>query len=1012
MDVLTLILNHEAKFADGWFSTQLLLSLSIGVPSFLLFCFLRTRWQLVYMPRTRLKAHWPDVQGTANSFFGWIVPTIRTSEYVVLQSVGLDAAVLLGFFRMGFFFFATLTVIAAFTLMPYHYYRGGSLDWAPPDSSDNSTQMLFPIAIGRNTTTPSLPEILESPQTIAVLQLVFAYLFTFILLRFLHKNYHHFVSSRQSFALELLHSVSSRTVIVSDVPNHLRGDRVLAEYFEGCGWDVESVSVCRDVQPIRDALDLRTEALLQLERAWVAWVGNPAKAVGYSPDIYSKNGPAAHERETDVPTANLISGFEDPNNGASVPAPAPADDPESLRRRYGIISTDRSPPTIRPHLLSPKVDAIEYWENKLYAADDIVRSLRKTGKFPASHVAFVTFEDVKSAQASSQVVHYPVHSKVVTSLAPEPRDVLWNKVNMGATERRVRSLVIMGAMTVLLVSWAVPLYPLASLLTDKEIAKRLPWLWKIIKDDHPRLHALFTNFLPSLVFIGFNSLLPFLLEWLCYQQGFRSRSATEYSLIRKHFLFLLILVIFVFISASTYWVLREWAESPSKLPEKLADALKTATARSFMVSYVILYSLGLMPLQLLNIGPLVNHTWMRLWAKTPREFAEANAPPPINYGWVYPQALLIFTITLIYSIVSPRILIFGTIYFGMAYLVYKYKLLFIYFKPFESNGEAWKISFDRLLWALIIFQLFMTGLLSLEQNFVLTGLMLPLISFTLWWGYTMSRDFTPLSKHIALSSICEVERGDGTPLGGEGPTSASLSGLNHKRYAVNDDTLYVAPSDRRTNYSQPPMNNFYWGVLNTGRRRYAHPALNGKLPTPWLPENDRPPAFGDGAAERRGVVLSLRRRLGRRFRKQRNGAGTEETDDGRTSRETTPGSVNEDDPWASRSSGGQSSSQPPAPTRRDTSNGSEASSTPSNPWAREATPPPAAAPAAPPSPLDYDVGSGVIALGDEHVWHDHCDSDEEDTPTDTPAQVPESPSTYFHRPNRRRLASNATLSQQ
>jgi hypothetical protein len=58
------------------------------------------------MPRTRLKggverrtrelmedfspatAHWPDVQGTANSFFGWIVPTVRTSEYVVLQSVG------------------------------------------------------------------------------------------------------------------------------------------------------------------------------------------------------------------------------------------------------------------------------------------------------------------------------------------------------------------------------------------------------------------------------------------------------------------------------------------------------------------------------------------------------------------------------------------------------------------------------------------------------------------------------------------------------------------------------------------------------------------------------------------------------------------------------------------------------------------------------------------------------------------------------------------------------------
>jgi hypothetical protein len=96
---------------------------------------------------------------------------------------------------------------------------------------------------------------------------------------------------------------------------------------------------------------------------------------------------------------------------------------------------------------------------------------------------------------------------------------------------------------------------------------------------------------------------------------------------------------------------------------------------------------------------------------------------------------------------------------------------------------------------------------------------------------------------------------------------ADLSGLNHRRYAVNDETLYVAPSDKRTDYSQPPMNSFYHGVLNTGRRRYAHPALSGSLPQPWLPAVDRPRAFGDGAKERRGVVLSLRRKKGKMLRR-------------------------------------------------------------------------------------------------------------------------------------------------
>lgn len=48
----------------------------------------------------------------------------------------------------------------------------------------------------------------------------------------------------------------------------------------------------------------------------------------------------------------------------------------------------------------------------------------------------------------------------------------------------------------------------------------------------------------------------------------------------------------------------------------------------------------------------------------------------INYGVVYPQAILIFVITLLYSVSQPLIVIFGAFYFGAAYVVYKYKLLF------------------------------------------------------------------------------------------------------------------------------------------------------------------------------------------------------------------------------------------------------------------------------------------------------------------------------------------------
>ena len=58
---------------------------------------------------------------------------------------------------------------------------------------------------------------------------------------------------------------------------------------------------------------------------------------------------------------------------------------------------------------------------------------------------------------------------------------------------------------------------------------------------------------------------------------------------RKYFLFLLVNVVFIFLLASTYWqLIRDLAESPAKVPEKLATALQQGRAKHFYLSYVIL----------------------------------------------------------------------------------------------------------------------------------------------------------------------------------------------------------------------------------------------------------------------------------------------------------------------------------------------------------------------------------------------------------------------------------------
>lgn len=222
-------------------------------------------------------------------------------------------------------------------------------------------------------------------------------------------------------------------MLVRQIPQHLRGDRQLADYFEECGWAVESVAICREVEPVRRELERRTNALVRLEEAWVEWVGNPAgvgKGEGYEVGRYAKGhrgdgvqgegGGAGGVREgVLIPDLNgdadegQSANSGDPSRSGTLSSTNSNSDTEtllgpSISRLNGDgieaghncgphIHTTRPRPTYRPRLFGNQVDAIEYWEKEFDSADMEVRRLRKEGAFGATACGFVTFEDFKSA---------------------------------------------------------------------------------------------------------------------------------------------------------------------------------------------------------------------------------------------------------------------------------------------------------------------------------------------------------------------------------------------------------------------------------------------------------------------------------------------------------------------------------------------------------------------------------------------------------------------------------------
>ncbi|PWN48980.1 DUF221-domain-containing protein [Violaceomyces palustris] len=894
---------RDQSFQGPWFSQQLYLSSTLGVLAFLTFCAIRRQNTALFAPRTKLKGFSPHAERLDEGIFGWILPTVRAEELKILQIVGLDAAVLLSFLKMGFWLFFFLSIWSCVVLMPVNWIQNGSVDGVSPaeDHHRQSPNGTLLAELGKpNRPLPQLPYPNPAPGTSLyhTTHLVSTYLFTILTLRALWKGYHKFVRSRQLYALELLKSIPARTVEVRNLPAHLRDDQALAEYFEGMDMAVESTAVVRKTPGLSKLLTERANALYRLEKMWVRWLGNPTFAEGYDPEKIMTLASGSFEDEASH--SSLTQAADRPIEGGNGGAPVLP----TIRSSYFNVSgadsvrMDKPRPKMRLNAwnpFSPKVDALEELTRRFTVLDKAVRERRKAGNFPGGSVGFVTFQDAADAQIAAQTVHYPIAAYCATSLAHEPRDIVWSNVALSSSERRVRQVLVSAFIFSLLLFYIPPLTFLASFLSPEAISKYLPWLWRLLDKDE-RLRALVQNNLPGIVLIAFNALLPFVFEWSAYLQGLKARSLVEYSVLKKYYLFLVVSVVFIFLIASTAWgVLADLAENPMRLIDKLAQSLPGA--RHFSLSYVILQALALQPIQLLQLPIfIIRGFWRMFFTRTPREHAELNAPPTLVMGYVYPQALLIFTLGILYSIVSPLICIFGCIYFGVAYVVNKYKLLYVFYKSYESQGQAWPISATRCIWALVLFQLFQLSLFSVRKQLLMSSLMLPLLVFTMWFGHNLSKTFSPLCEHVNLSSIIEVNKGmemeDGDASaqigpdgegeeGGKGGDLAQASGsgsqtpkaetsvkanallalragtpvdpkqsdLARRRYMDQDETLFVAQRDTKTDYREPPAKDYYPGVLNTGRRRYGHPAITGILPELWLPVRVEEEGGSDGENE-------------------------------------------------------------------------------------------------------------------------------------------------------------------
>ncbi|KAJ4187622.1 hypothetical protein NW767_000129 [Fusarium falciforme] len=736
-------------------TVQLVLSLAIGASAFFLFCFLRPRWPALYAARKRRLDHTLGLPSLPNSAFGWIPRLYRITEEQVLASAGLDAFVFLSFFKMSTRLFAIMAFFATTVLCPINInYNNLKLDLGygfggtKPEAQD-----LFDASGQSSLWTSGVDPLkgkdgddvdLSAEKGWLWSYVIFTYFFVVLTIYFVNWETFRIIRYRQDY-LGSQSTVTDRTFRLTGIPDDLRSEGQIKKLIEKLGiGTVEKVTICRDWKRLDDLVDLRETTLRSLEAAWATFLNRQRqKKKDRRPQGQNANGATPNDSQDQGlddeagESGHLLDSEQGPWDSEDEGRP-------KVNIRYGTLG-----------LRSRNVDAIDYYEERLRRLDAKIIDARGKAYTPTD-MAIVTMDSVASCQMAIQARIDPRPGRLLTKPTPAPSDLVWRNTYSPRGIRRLKSWAITLFITFLTLLWIFPTAFLASWLSICTVRKAAPkfalWL-----QDHAIIHSLVQNGLPALVVSLLNVAVPYLYDFLSNRQGMISQGDVELSLISKNYFFTFFNTFFVFAVSKTgfefFTVMRKFLKDTSNLPRVIAADVEGLS--TFYISFIMLQGIGLMPFRILEAGSVFLYPFLRSMAKTPRDFEELKQPPPFQYGFFLPTALLVFNLCLIYSILNHgfMILIVGTIYFSLGYFTFKYMVLYAMDQPQHATGGAWRIICQRIIIGLLVFEVVMFGQIATQQAFIQSACILPLVPFSIWYSYYIKQRFEPLTIYIALRAI-------------------------------------------------------------------------------------------------------------------------------------------------------------------------------------------------------------------------------------------------------------------
>jgi hypothetical protein len=216
--------------------------------------------------------------------------------------------------------------------------------------------------------------------------------------------------------------------------------------------------------------------------------------------------------------------------------------------------------------------------------------------------------------------------------------------------------------------------------------------------------------------------LPYVFDTLArYYEGIKLESEIQNSIMTRYFYYQLInIYVTVGFSGSNLWgQLIQTLRKPQTLVDVIGGRLPNVSL--FFTDLMIVKILTAVPLEMIRPWQLSTIHLMGNCMdkrKTTRRDLRTGAfySWPMLYGWIYPQLMMVLMIVVTYSTITPLISPFGIVFFAVAYIMYKYQLLYVYINDYQSGGYMWYAVFHYSMISMEFAACALLGYLSLQLS--------------------------------------------------------------------------------------------------------------------------------------------------------------------------------------------------------------------------------------------------------------------------------------------------------